>query len=324
MELSDLKYSVAIRTLGNAGVKFQKELNSLLQQTIKPERILIYLAEGYSKPKETIGIEEFVFVKKGMVAQRALPYTEIDSEYILLLDDDVELQSDSVEKLLKVAGQEGADVVGADTFKNQDMSLIAKVFALLTNWVHPHFDKKWAFKMHSHGGFSYLNRPKKDYYPSQSCAGPASLWRKETLLKLHLDDELFLDELGFAFDDDTLEFYKVHKNNYKLFIHYQSGIEHLDAKSSSGGYQKNINKYYTRSKASFILWWRMFYESSNFKLMTSVAYVSKAIWLFLINLLASIRFVNLSIIILYLKGIHDGWKYVHSDRYRAIPSFVIK
>lgn len=319
-----MSYSVAIRTLGTSGDKLFRELSSLSSQTIIPDKVLIYIAEGYERPSFQIGNEEYLWVKKGMVAQRALPYTEIDSEYILLLDDDVEFLPDSVEKLLKVAVKEGADVVGADTFRNQDMSLTSKVFAILTNWVYPHFDKNWAFKMHSHGGFSYLNRPEKDYYPSESCAGPASLWRKDTLLKLHLEDELFLDELGFAFDDDTLEFYKVHKNNYKLFIHYNSGIEHLDAKSSSGGYQKNINKYYTRSKASFILWWRMFYESSNCKLMTSAAYLTKAIWLFLINLLASVRFANLSIIILYLKGIRDGWKYVHSDRYRAIPSFVIK
>lgn len=319
-----MTYSVAIRTLGTSGQKFISELISVAAQTIQPEKVIIYLAEGYSRPEFQIGKEEYVWVKKGMVAQRALPYAEIDSDYILLLDDDVALHPDSVERLLKAAESEHADVIGADTFRNQDMTLKSKWLALLTNWVYPHFDKNWAFKMHSHGGFSYLNYPEKDYYPSQSCAGPASLWRKDTLLKLHLEDELFLDELGFAFDDDTLEFYKVYKNHYKLFIHYQSGIEHLDAKSSSANYQQNVNKYYTRAKASFILWWRMFYEASSNKLLTSVVYLAKIVWLFLINLLASIRFVNLSIIGLYLKGIYDGWKYVHSDCYRKIPGFVIK
>lgn len=319
-----MSYSIAIRTLGTSGDKLVRELTSISNQTITPDKVIIYIAEGYERPSFQIGKEEYFWVKKGMVAQRALPYAEIDSDYILLLDDDVELLPNSVEKLLKVVEDADADVVGADTFRNQDMNLKSKLFAILTNWVYPHFDKTWAFKMLSHGGFSYLNCPQKDYYPSQSCAGPASLWKKDTLLKLHFEDELFLDELGFAFDDDTLESYKVYRNHYKLFVHYNSGIVHLDAKSSSANYQQNINKYYTRSKASYILWWRMFYEPSSSKLLTAIVYMLKVFWLFLINLFAAVRFVNLSIVWLYLKGIRDGWYYVHSERFRSIPSFVIK
>lgn len=319
-----MTYSVAIRTLGTSGEKFIRELSSIASQTILPEKVVVYIAEGYPRPEFQIGKEVYVWVKKGMVSQRALPYAEIDSDYILLLDDDVELQPDSVERLFDAVVKEQADVVGADTFRNQDMSLMSKLFALFTNWIYPHFDQNWAFKMLCHGGFSYLNCPKYNYYPSQSCAGPASLWRKDTLLKLHLEDEMFLDELGFAFDDDTLEFYKVYRNHYKLFVHYNSGIVHLDAKSSSANYQQNINKYYTRSKASYILWWRMFYEPSSSKLLTAIVYMLKVFWLFLINLFAAVRFVNFSIVRLYLKGIRDGWYYVHSERFRSIPSFVIK
>ena len=92
-------YSVAIRTLGKAGEKYLTTLKTCATQTHKPEKIVVYLAEGFDKPKETIGIEQIVYVKKGMIAQRALSYDEISSEYILCLDDDVELSPDSVERL---------------------------------------------------------------------------------------------------------------------------------------------------------------------------------------------------------------------------------
>lgn len=314
-----MTYSVAIRTLGTAGDKFVRELTSISQQTIQPEKVVIYIAEGYDRPSFQIGKEEYVWVKKGMVAQRALPYTEIDSDFILLLDDDVELASDSVEKLLKVAVKEGADVVGADTFRNQDMSLKSKVFALMTNWVYPHFDKNWAFKVNNHCGFCYHNNPSKEYYPSQSCAGPASLWRKETLLKLHLEDELFLDKLGFAFGDDLLEFHKVFVNGYKLYVHYNCGIEHLDGKSSSGAYHKNEHKFYIRSKGSFILWWRTCYQIKSHKFFVVLIYCIKLLWLFGVNCISAIAFRNTRIPFLYIKGIIDAWIFVHSTEYHQIP-----
>ena len=94
-----IDYTVVIRTLGTAGNYYQRTLNSLLEQTIKPKDIIVYIAEGYDIPKETIGIEGYVYVKKGMVAQRALPYNEVETEYMLFLDDDVYLPPNAVETL---------------------------------------------------------------------------------------------------------------------------------------------------------------------------------------------------------------------------------
>ena len=90
-------YSVAIRTLGTAGEKFQRLLDSLSVQTIAPEGIYVYIAEGYPLPKETINKEKYIYVKKGMLAQRALEYHEINSEYILFTDDDLVLPPNAVE-----------------------------------------------------------------------------------------------------------------------------------------------------------------------------------------------------------------------------------
>ena len=54
---SKMKYTAVIRTLGTAGEKYQQLLNSLQQQSIQPNDIIVYIAEGYPLPKETIGKE---------------------------------------------------------------------------------------------------------------------------------------------------------------------------------------------------------------------------------------------------------------------------
>lgn len=109
------KYSVAIRTLGTAGDKFVREINSLLKQSILPEKIFAYIPDGYALP-EFSGSEmiEWVRSPKGMVSQRSLPFLEISSQYVLFLDDDIELAADTVENLFKPILDANADVVVAN------------------------------------------------------------------------------------------------------------------------------------------------------------------------------------------------------------------
>ena len=90
-----MEYTAVIRTLGKAGEKYQTLLDSLVSQMIPPKAIIVYIAEGYPVPAETVGIERYVYVKKGMVAQRALRYDEVDTEYMLFLDDDPQPQAGS-------------------------------------------------------------------------------------------------------------------------------------------------------------------------------------------------------------------------------------
>lgn len=155
-------------------------------------------------------------MKKGMMSQRLRHYDQIESDCILMLDDDVSLQPESVAKMLAALEENEVDCVGADTFRTHEMPLSMKIYAALTNLVFPHRDDGWAFKIKTNGSFSYSRKPKTDFCLSQSCAGNAMLWRKNTYDKLHFDDELWLDELSFAYGDDMLESYKVYKNGYRL------------------------------------------------------------------------------------------------------------
>ena len=44
--MNEHRYNVAIRTVGKAGDKYVKEIESLKAQTVAPDRIVVYIAEG--------------------------------------------------------------------------------------------------------------------------------------------------------------------------------------------------------------------------------------------------------------------------------------
>ena len=319
-------YSIAIRTLGTAGEKFRKELESLCAQTAQPELVVVYIAEGYNRPGFTVGKEEYVWVKKGMVAQRALPFDEINSDCILMLDDDVLLSPDSVEKMLRALIENKADCVGADVFQNHRMSFRTKLYAALTNLVFPHWCRNWAFKVRRNGSFSYNACPKRGFYWSQSCGGPAMLWRKEALRNIQLEDEFWLDNLGFAYGDDLLETYKLHLNTGRLGVLYHAGITNLDAQSSSGAFKKGPEYFYTRTMAMFMVWWRACYkngkDSFRTRLLAAIAFGLKGLWLIPVMTVAAIGKRNTRILASYFRGLRDGRKAVHSPEFQALPPYV--
>lgn len=322
-----MRYSIAIRTLGNSGEKFVRELESIKQQTLQPEKVIVYIAEGYQRPDYTIGEEKYVWVKKGMVAQRALRYDEIDSPLILLLDDDVELAPNCAEVLIKTLESHNMDCIAAETYQDHLLPFHRKLYVAFTNLVFPHWSNKWAFKIHSNGSFSYNVHITKDFYFSQSAAGPAALWRKEVFQKLHIDDELWLDHFGFAYGDDGLTFNKIYRNGYRLGVLYNSGVENLDGRSSSGAFQKDPTKFHTRSMASLLIWHRTCYNLKGLptykKIWAAFGFSFKSLWLLVIHLLASLHYRSPKVVANYVMGIYDGLKMINSKEYRQIPNYIL-
>ena len=323
-----MKYSIAIRTLGTSGEKFVRELESIKRQTVQPEKVLIYIAEGYKRPDYTIGKEQYVWVKKGMMRQRVLRYDEIDTPLMLLLDDDVELAPDSAEKLIKALGDYDLDCIAAVTFRNFLIPVSRKIYIAVTNLVFPHWSDVWSVKVRSNGSFTYNNNPQKDVYLSQSASGPASLWRKQVFHDLHLEDELWLDKLRFAFGEDVLMFNKLYKNGYRLGMHYTSNIRHMNAQSSSGDFKKNVQRFHTRSMASYLIWHRICFNLNGASLWTKMGailnYSIKTLWLLLIHIVSAFCFRSFKVVSYYVLGVLDGIKYSHSEEYRKIPNFILR
>lgn len=322
MEKPKLTYSIAIRTLGTGGEKYRMLLESITHQSLPPERVLVYIAEGYVIPDFRVGKEEYVVVAKGMARQRILPYDEISSDCILLLDDDVRLGETAAERLLKTLTEHQADCVGADTFRNQDMSWKQKVAAFLLGGVYPHSNEHWAFCVLPTGAFSYNKKPQPRFYLSESCAGPASLWRKESFLALHLEDELWLEELGFPYGEDLVTFHKLAINGFRLGIDYGVEIEHMDGKTSSGNFKRQRNRLELRTKAQFIIWWRCFWQTTRFSKTTMVLRFSlKMLYLFVLSLLATPLLPKWDFPLQFLRGLKGGWQFVHTPQFKSLRPY---
>lgn len=274
MDVSRVKYSVAIRTLGKAGEYYQRTLDSIALQTLKPDAVVVYIAEGYELPKETAGIERYVYVSKGMVAQRALQYEEIDTEWILFLDDDVFLPPNAVETLFRELEENCGDVIIPATFANHKASWKQKIARTLTGREVPRlFDDGWSYKVLRTAGFSYNNNPHKPVYKAQTGAGPCFLCRKKDFLNIHYEEELWLDETPYAIPDDQVMFYKMYLNGLKLLTSFDSGIIHLDAGSTTAGSEDRMSKHiYSEYRNKTIFWRKFIYPNRLVKLLSLLAF----------------------------------------------------
>ena len=259
-----MEYTAVIRTLGKGGGYYQKTLNSLIHQSVLPSAIIVYIAEGYELPEETVHIERYVYVKKGMVAQRSLRYDEVKTEYILFLDDDVYLPTTSVETLYHELHQYKGDVISPYVFYNHKKTIKEKIrLAVFGREVCRLFGSRWGFKVLSTAGFSYINNPQKAVYESQTNAGPCFLCRKKDFLNIKYEDELWLDETPYAFPDDQVMFYKMYLNGLKILTSYDSGIVHLDAGSSTGSLDRTCKVIYSEYRNKLIFWHRFLYSNER-------------------------------------------------------------
>lgn len=259
-----MEYTAVIRTLGKGGDYYQKTLDSLILQSMPPSAIVVYIAEGYALPAETVHREQYIYVKKGMVAQRALQYKEVKTEYILFLDDDVYLPHTGVETLYHELQQYKGDVISPYVFYNHKKSIKEKIrLAVFGREVCRLCGNRWGFKVLSTAGFSYINNPKKAVYESQTNAGPCFLCRKEDFLNIKYEDELWLDETPYAFPDDQVMFYKMYLNGLKILTSYDSGIVHLDAGSSTGSVDRTCKVICSEYRNKLIFWYRFLYSNER-------------------------------------------------------------
>ena len=314
-----MNYVAVIRTLGTAGKKYQTLLDSLNQQTIKPSKIFVYIAEGYVIPKETIGKEQYIYVKKGMVAQRALPYHEIDTEFILFLDDDVYLPEAAVEQLYWYLVENDADVISPDVFPNAERSFLGKCMMMLSGRMVPRKnDDKWGYKVMRNSGYSYNNHPKPGVYWSQTNAGPCFFCRKTDFLKIHFEDERWMDNLKYAQGDDQVMFYKMYLSGLKQLTWFGSGIKHLDAGSTMMSEEKEKMLIYSDLRFKTIFWHRFIYKPDKNFLSKVLSSISIGYTLGFTLFISALK-CNFDILKLKYKAIKEACQFINSKEYKNLP-----
>lgn len=324
--IKEFTYSVAIRTLGTAGERYLSTLKSIQSQTIQPQKIIVYIAEGYNVPKETIEVEQYIYVKKGMISQRALPYNEIETDYILFLDDDLYFPPDMVEKLYDSLHTFNADCISPNIYPNHNNTILRKIIYSWAAFTFPMKDKKWAFRVRNNASYSYNNNPQKEVYFSQTAAGACSLWKVSVYKNIHFEDEIFFDMFKYALGDDMLFYYKLYINGYKLLIHYNTGIVHLDART---GKNSNIKeRSVSAGKIDFIIWHRTCYNLTNNtvfkKILCILSFLAKVFSKLSYKLLIqTLRGYPLDGYF-YLKGIYQGFNFTQTQDYNKIRNYKLK
>ena len=314
-----MKYTVAIRTLGRAGEKYQKLLDSLKLQTLPPSGINVYIAEGYSLPTETINQEKYIYVPKGMVSQRALMYDDIDTEYILFCDDDIYLPDNAVEELYNTLIENNSQVISPDVFNNAGRRFGAEMLMTLSGRMRSRRgDDEWGYKVMRTCGYSYKKYPRHKVYQSQTNAGPCFFCRKDDFLKTHFEEELWLDKMAYPLGEDQVMFYKMHCMGLKVLTHYQSGIEHLDAGTSRISQEKEYKVIYSDFYFKCIFWHRfIFLPERNFalKLWSVVCILYPLMFTIFIS---AVKF-NKQVLSIKCKAIREAWAFIRSEEYRALP-----
>ena len=327
-------YCVAIRTLGTAGEKYQQLLDSIKAQQYPPKKILVYIAEGYELPKETIGIEEYIRCPKGMIAQRALPFDEIDTDYVLFCDDDLFLPNNLVirmfEGLLKLEG----DCIAVDVYNEQQASLTYKIGMFIHSFITSHRDDGWAIHIKRNESYSYNRHPKGDYLRTESAAGACCLCKMSTYKAIHFEDERWLDQLSYPAGEDTLFYYKMHLMGHNVLMYRNSGMIHLDAQTGVRPHQKD--KMFLQKKNMLIMWHRTIYKvrtsskwrnEENVKMRTfepflcSCAFVWRCFFGTLTLPLEVIYYREPQFFIDYFRGLWAGWQYIHLGVYKSMPAF---
>lgn len=314
-----MEYTAVIRTLGTAKEKYQTLLDSLKRQTVKPSKILVYIAEGYTIPKETIGKEQYIYVKKGMVTQRALPYDEVDTEFVLFLDDDVYLPETAVEQLYGYLIDYDADVISPDVFPNAERSFLGKCLMMLSGRMLARKDDgKWGYKVMRNSGYSYNNHPNPGIYWSQTNAGPCFFCKKADFLKIHFEDELWLDKMKYPMGEDQVMFYKMYLYGLKQLTWFHSGIRHLDAGSTMLNEDKEKMLIYSDFRFKTIFWHRFIYmpDRNFFSRLLSLVSIGYA---FGFTLFISALKCNFSILRLKYKAIKDACQFIKSKEYKKLP-----
>lgn len=312
-----MEYTAVIRTLGRAGEKYQTLLDSLVSQTIPPKAIIVYIAEGYPVPAETVGIERYVYVKKGMVAQRALRYDEVDTEYMLFLDDDLYLPEDFVQTMYNELRDNDGDVISPDIYPNHERCLLQEILMLLSGrMMARRVPDLWGYKVLRTGGYSYRKKIDKKVYPSQTNAGACFFCKKNDFLNVSFEEESWLDESRYPVGEDQVMYYKMYLSGLKVLTSYNSGIKHLDAGANLTK-EKEKMLIYSDFRFKTIFWHRfIFRPDKHFYLKVwdciCIGYA------FVFSCIVSLLKLQFAIFVVKYNSIRDAIYYLRSAEYKSL------
>jgi glycosyltransferase involved in cell wall biosynthesis len=215
------KVSVVIATLG--GNTILRTIGALNNGSIIPEEILICIPIDYISRVNSLPYENIRVIAthcRGQVAQRAIGFQQASFEFVLQLDDDIELRQDCLEKLVIKISEANNTAISPKMMDsntgNYHYSLVPERF---TNSVHSKImfwiinGKKGyiAGKIGRAGVGMGLPEKPDDWYDLDWLPGGCILHRKENLITYN-----FYLLTGKAFAEDLFHSVLLRNKNIRL------------------------------------------------------------------------------------------------------------
>lgn len=266
-------YSIVIRTLGNAGEKYSRLLESIEKQTVKPLEVIVVIPHGYTLGCQK-GNERVVYSEKGMVSQRSVGIQEARGEFLLVLDDDVAFPPDFVEKMHTCMVERELDCVLAfgennvqngqtertkgkqrvkETLKRLRGAFTGQYF--YSNRRSDYFDTITRTAGHR----TYVNETEK---LCQTGCFQCFFIKRESAVETHFEDEKWLEQgtlSQYAAYDDAVFFYKAFSHGCRIAYTSDTNYLHLDAAAGRSAKDKLTSKkirLYTIARNRTVFWRR--------------------------------------------------------------------
>lgn len=275
-----ISYSVVIRTLGNSGEPYKRLLQSIANQTIEPEEIIVAIPNGYELDYQ-LGNERVVRCEKGMVTQRAIGIKEASSDYILVVDDDLEFDDDMVEKLYYYMVEnkldcclpmQGAPVGQEEKTINLKYPLSIRLRNGFTGQMLTSRRKSDYLDVltRTAGHKVYINSNELDrcYLCTTACF-QCFFINTKIAQSAYFEDEKWLEQgklTSYSAFDEPVFFSKLNKNGLRMAYALRVRYRHLDAKAGhitrSRLEDKRI-RYYSIARNRTIYWYKYIWLSSN-------------------------------------------------------------
>lgn len=315
----EIDYSVIIRTTGEAKEKYTALLESVSKLTPQPKEVIIILPEGSQIPKIQLGNEHFGFCKRGMVIQRMTGIQMCKTKYALVCDDDVSFSPDFVEKLYmpleKKIGEFSAGPLYSFLPTPGFHSILCMV---MTSALPTLFHRERYISILRTVGFSYnrhLNE--KRYYTTQSAAWTCFFANVESLRKIDMPAEYWLDLNGYSALDDQTMFYKAWLRGMKTVVVPNATYSHLDARTSIKNNKPAV--LYSMSFNRIVFWHRFIYSMQKnclLKWWSAICIQYRQILAWIFDSLAVMRKkMDHEDWKISRKGARDAWKYLKTKEY---------
>ncbi|MDX9918470.1 MAG: glycosyltransferase [Paludibacter sp.] len=267
-----MEYSVVIRTLGTAGEKYDRLINSIREQSCQPIEIIVVLPKGYIINK-VFGDEKIIYSEKGMVNQRAAGINEAKSEYLLIVDDDICFNSSFVDDIIKCYEKTKADVIvpSYNTFGQNSTVLKSIILNFKYAFIGQRFlmfGSKYRVKYAPTGGhFINLNIKEDRFYLTESWNGACFFLKNDLAKRVKFEQENWLGYVGYEIFEDMVFSNKCYGLGIKAVYAPMIKYVHLDGGTAQ---QKQITnekriakKLYGNTFNRTVYWYKFLFLKSS-------------------------------------------------------------